>query len=65
MYGFTDDPGADQMRYDAEMERRREEWEESRPVCNRCGNHIIDDEAVEIDGDYYCLDCIEEMTIRF
>lgn len=36
-------------------------WIQSRPVCVKCGEHIQDEVAYDIDGDIYCPQCIREM----
>ena len=51
---YTDDPVHDFERYDFERERRAQ----TRPVCSVCGERIMDDTAVYIDG-WICNDCIE------
>jgi len=50
----TDDPIADFNRYDAEQQRRLKK----RPKCRRCNEHIQDDEAYYIEGDWICENCI-------
>lgn len=44
-------------------ERDREEWkwEQSRPVCKRCKDHILDDFLWDINGDIYCEDCADRL----
>lgn len=59
MYMFSDDPERDFLNHDSEQER----WLNSRPVCCRCGDHIQDEEAYEIDGDIYCIECVEGMRV--
>ena len=41
--------------HDMEQERRRARL----PVCCYCGEHIMQEDAVCIDGDYYCDECLE------
>ena len=45
---WTDDPEKDFRRWDAEMERKREEWEASRPKCAECGEPITDDHCIDL-----------------
>lgn len=30
-----------------------------RPVCADCGNHIQDEEAYYINGEWVCMDCMD------
>ena len=53
----TDDPIADFHRHDAE----REDWLESLPMCEECGKHIQQEDAVCIHGHWYCDDCLHDM----
>ena len=41
--------------HDIEMERRRAR----RPVCECCGEHIQDETAFLINGDWYCEKCMD------
>ena len=41
-------------------EREQELWEQKRPICCECKNHITDEYAYEINGDIMCWDCAEE-----
>lgn len=34
------------------------EYESRCPVCCECGNHITDEFYFEIDGNFYCEDCL-------
>lgn len=52
---FTDDPLSDFDRYD----RQQEEWLNSLPVCDCCGEPIQDDFCYEINGELICTDCLE------
>lgn len=52
---FTDDPLSDFDRYD----RQQEEWLNSLPVCDCCGEPIQDDFCYEINGDLICKDCLD------
>ena len=53
---YSNDPIADAERYAAEqdIEIRR------LPVCRECKEHIQDEYLYDIDGDFYCGDCMEE-----
>lgn len=53
----TDDPHADFDRWDAEKERKLKRM----PECANCGEHIQQDTAVCIGGDYYCDECLNEL----
>lgn len=55
---YTDDPGRDAYMHDMAAE----EWLNTRPICQMCGERIQDDKAVLIHGAYICMDCIEENT---
>ena len=52
------DPYDDYDRYEAEQYR----WEQKRPVCAYCKQHILDDHAYQFDGsdDIVCPDCLED-----
>ena len=52
---YTDDPIADFMAHDAEEER----WRKKRPRCSDCREHIVDDKAYYIGGEWICKDCID------
>lgn len=43
--------------HDIEMERRRMRL----PECACCGEHIQQEDAVCINGDWYCDSCLDEM----
>ena len=34
-------------------------FEQLRPVCNRCGEHIAEDSGYYLGGEWYCRDCVE------
>jgi formylmethanofuran dehydrogenase subunit E len=57
---WTDDPIADFFRHDA----KQEAWRKSRPECCKCGEHIQDEDAVCIDYEYYCDECLRRMRKR-
>lgn len=52
------DPYDDYDRYEAEQYR----WEQKRPVCAYCKQHILDDHAYQFDGsdDIICPNCLED-----
>ncbi len=41
--------------YDSEKERRLAK----RPLCSICDNHIQDEDAYLINGDFVCQDCLD------
>lgn len=51
---WTDDPVADFNRWDAEQNRRLEQ----RPVCADCEQHIQDETAYFINGEWVCRNCM-------
>lgn len=46
-----------------DRDRNQGEWLERRPKCICCGEHIQDDTAVQIRGDYYCDKCLDDMRV--
>lgn len=52
---YSDDPLRDHDLY----ERDRQEWLKSLPKCERCKEHIQDEEYYDIEGTIICCDCIE------
>lgn len=56
---YTDDPVADFLRYDAELQARLDKL----PKCENCGQPIQQDSAVQIDGCFYCDECIDDMRV--
>lgn len=54
---FTDDPVRD---YDAYCEEN-DKWLERRPICSICEEHIGDDTAFRVDGEWICEDCMDGM----
>ena len=46
-----------------QWEREQQEWEDSLPRCEGCGEPI-DDYVYEIDGQILCLDCVNEKYRR-
>lgn len=54
---FTDNPVKD-----AEVWLKEEdEWRESLPKCCNCQNPIDDDYFYDIEGDFYCFDCLKKL----
>lgn len=51
---YTDDPLADFHAWDAEQSRQLERL----PMCADCDNHIQDEEAYYINGEWICEDCM-------
>ena len=47
-------PIYDYMAYDAQNYK----WAKKRPVCCQCGEHIQDEYGYDLNGDWYCEDCI-------
>ena len=41
-------------------EAAQERWLRSRPVCVECGEHIQDEYAFYIDGEWICEDCMHD-----
>lgn len=54
---WTDDP----IRDWENKCRADEKWLKSRPVCAECGEPIQQDDAVCINGEWYCDDCLKHM----
>ncbi len=54
---YTDDPVADFMRHDYEQQKALARL----PKCCRCLMPIQQDDAVCIDGEYYCDECLDSM----
>lgn len=52
---WTDDPIEDFNRWDREQNRLLEQ----RPVCADCDQHIQDDRAYYINGEWICLECMD------
>ena len=53
----SDDPIADFHHHDAEQT----EWLEKRPRCAECHEHIQQEKAVCIQGNFYCDDCLADL----
>lgn len=46
-------------------EREQYEFEQPRPVCAYCGQHIMDERCYKFDnGDFVCPDCLEDYLKR-
>lgn len=45
--------------YEAEQERRIEKY----PKCSCCGERILADHFFNIEGTYYCENCIEDFKV--
>lgn len=55
-YYHSADPHRDADRHMA----AQESWLENLPECAQCGHHIQDEECYEFDGEYVCVDCVQE-----
>ena len=53
----TDDPVADFLKWDAEQHEKLKKL----PKCSECGEHIVQEAAVCIDGKWYCDQCLKDM----
>lgn len=51
---YSDDPLFDFYQHDAEQEA----WLAKRPVCADCDEHIQDERAYYINGEWICSDCM-------
>lgn len=47
-----------------ERERQQEAWLAERPVCADCDEPIQDDHCFEINGEYICPRCMEDLHRR-
>lgn len=56
----TEDPVADFLRHDEEQNR----WLESLPECADCGEPIQDEHCYEINDEYICPRCMEDLHRR-
>ena len=52
---FTDDPVRDFLNHDEEQNR----WLEKMPVCADCREHIQDETAFYINGEWICENCMD------
>lgn len=55
----TDNPVRDAGAYFDDLEDELEKM----PVCSECGEHIQQDEAVYIGGNWYCDGCIDKCRV--
>lgn len=46
-----------------EHDNEQEAWLQRRPVCVCCGEHIQEESAVQIQGDFYCDNCLDGMRV--
>ena len=53
----TDDPARDFMRHDAEQNRLLADL----PICADCQEPIQDDHCFEINGEYICPTCMDDL----
>ena len=42
-----------------------ENFELSRPVCNQCGEHIIDNSGYYLADEWYCAECVSRSQKYF
>lgn len=52
---YTNDPVADYHAYAADQERELKK----RPMCSECDEHIQDEYAYYINGEWICNDCMD------
>lgn len=57
---YTDDPIADFHAYDAHQAKQLEQL----PACADCGEHIQEEEAFFIHGDWICENCIDSYRVK-
>lgn len=55
-YFYSNDPVRDAERYLAEQDEQLERY----PKCAHCGHEIQDERLVNINGELFHLDCIDE-----
>ncbi len=53
---YTDNPVADFENHDRDQEKRLRQL----PCCEECGEHIQQECAVLLHGEWYCDDCLRE-----
>ncbi len=56
----SDDPLADFMAREAEQES----WLSERPECADCGEHIQDEQAYYINGEWMCQGCMSTYLVE-
>lgn len=61
MLRCTDDPLRDFALWSDDQEEKLNK----RPCCILCNNHIQDEYGYEIDGEWYCEDCIRDSKKYF
>lgn len=53
------DPVREFERHDYEQQTKLEKF----PVCSNCGEHIQQETAVYINGEWYCDDCLSDCRL--
>ena len=61
MFSITNNPVRDAEAYQREQGKEISKL----PVCTECDEHIQQEEAVNIYGEWYCDDCIESFKRVF
>lgn len=46
-----------------ERDLAQERWLQHRPICVCCGEHIQEESAVQIRGEFYCDNCLDDMRV--
>lgn len=54
---WTDDPERDFAEWDAEQQEKLDKL----PICSECEEHIQQEDAVCIHGEWFCDDCLNDM----
>ena len=54
--GWTDDPIGDFLRYENRVQRMLKK----RPHCTVCGEHIQDEMAYHLKGQWFCEGCVTD-----
>lgn len=57
---YTNDPISDFMNYDAHQERKFSRL----PVCVICEEPIQDEHFYDIEGDFFCCECLDKLYRR-
>lgn len=57
---YSDDPIEDYDRYDEETNK----WLSERPICADCGEHIQEERAYYINGEFLCEDCMSAYLVN-
>lgn len=55
---YSDDPVRDFDRYDSDRARRK------RPVCSCCDEEITDEFAFNLDGEWFCEECMDSFKVE-